>query len=140
MPAFWKPFAVVLLGVLLTCSGQVLVARCIRDRSGTSPTAEIPRQWRHLREALWDRRAAAGVIFMLIAFPLGLLALAMADVSVAVPLGAMSYILATFLGKFYLGEQVGVLRWMGTIIIVIGTVLIGVSACQSDPVTSTDPT
>ena len=31
----------------------------------------------------------------------------MADVSVAVPLGAMSYILAAFLGAFYLGERVG---------------------------------
>ena len=130
MFVFWKPFVVVLLGVALTSSGQVLFAKCVRERAKPQSGSEASRHWRQLFTALGDRRAATGVVCMLIAFPLGLLALEMADVSVAVPLGAVSYILATFMGKFYLGERVGTLRWLGVITIVIGTVLIGISACR----------
>lgn len=130
MLAFWKPFAVVLLGVALTSSGQVLFAKCVKERVEPQSRAEASRHWRQLCKALGDRRAAIGVVCMLIAFPLGLLALEMADISVGVPLGAVSYILATFMGKFYLGEQVGGLRWLGVITIVVGTVLIGISACK----------
>ena len=133
MFAIWKPFAVVLLGVVLTSSGQILVARCIKDRYQPRADVKTSRQWRQLCVALCDRRAAAGVLCMLIAFPLGLLVLAMAEVSVAVPLGALSYVLATLLGEFYLGERVGPMRWAGTIIIVIGTILVGISACQGCP-------
>ncbi len=130
MLAFWKPFAVVFLGVVLTSSGQVLFAKCVKERAEPQSGTEASRHWRQLCKALADRRAAIGVVCMLIAFPLGLLALEMADVSVAVPLGAVSYILATFMGKFYLGEQVGPLRWLGVLTIVVGTVLIGISACK----------
>ena len=131
MFTFWKPVSVILLGVVLTSSGQVLFAKCVKERSRSQASDDARRHWRDLCEALGDRRAAVGVLCMLIAFPLGLLALEMAEVSVAVPLGAVSYILATFLGKFYLGEQVGPLRWLGTITIVIGTLLVGLSAWNS---------
>lgn len=127
MVDFWKPLSVIFLGVVLTSSGQVLFAKWVKDRSATQST-DRP-HWRQIRDALGDRRAAVGILCMLIAFPLGLVALEMADVSVAVPLGALSYILATVMGKFYLGEQVGALRWLGVITIVMGTVLIGISAC-----------
>ena len=128
MPAFWKPVSVILLGVVLTSGGQILFAKCVKERYGSQARAESNRHWQELCAAFADRRAAVGVLCMLIAFPLGLLALEMADVSVAVPMGAVSYILATLFGKFYLGEQVGPLRWLGTVAIVVGTLLIGVSA------------
>ena len=67
---------------------------------------------------------------MLLAFPLGIVVLAMADISVAIPLGALSYVLATLLGQFYLGERVGTIRWIGTIIIVVGTILVGISGFE----------
>lgn len=127
MVAFWKPFAVVLLGVVLTSSGQILFAKCVKDRSRPRSSEEA-RYWQKMCEALGDHRAMTGVLCMLVAFPLGLLAIEMADVSVAVPLGAVSYVLATFLAKFYLDEHVGALRWLGVITIVVGTVLIGISA------------
>lgn len=132
MLAFWKPFAVVLLGVVLTSSGQILFAKCLKDRSKPR-SSEESRYWRKMCETLCDHRAMTGVLCMLVAFPLGLLALEMADVSVAVPLGAVSYILATFMAKYYLGEHVGALRWLGVITIVVGTVLIGISATCDAP-------
>jgi drug/metabolite transporter (DMT)-like permease len=137
MWAFWKLFSVVLLGVVLTNCGQVLVSKCIKDRKPPSSDDPTSRQWGRLCEALHDRQAAIGVICMVIALPLGLLALTMADVSVAVPLGAISYIMAAFMGAFYLGEHVGPLRWIGTLLIIGGTILVGLSASQGGP--STQP-
>lgn len=127
MTSFWKPFAIVLVGVLLTSSGQALVAKCLRNRPAANASTESARPWRRLCGAFGERRAAIGLVLMVLALPLGVLVLAMADVSVAIPLGAMSYVLATFLGRYYLGEQVGPLRWIGTIVIVVGTVLVGLS-------------
>ncbi|HVX09851.1 MAG TPA: EamA family transporter [Pirellulales bacterium] len=135
MWAFWKLFSVVLLGVVLTNCGQVLVSKCLRDRKSTTSGDPTLRQWERLCEALHDRRAAVGVVCMIIALPLGLLALAMADISVAVPLGAISYILAAFMGAFYLGEHVGPLRWIGTLLIIFGTILVGLSASHTGSTT-----
>lgn len=42
-------------------------------------------------------------------------------------LGGMSYIFASLLALFVLGEQISALRWLGIGVIAIGTALVGIS-------------
>ncbi|MBI5883218.1 MAG: DMT family transporter [Elusimicrobia bacterium] len=51
-------------------------------------------------------------------------ALSWSDLSYAQPLTAMSYIYATLIARYALGEKVGPMRWLGVLAIVAGVVLI----------------
>jgi multidrug transporter EmrE-like cation transporter len=51
-------------------------------------------------------------------------ALSWTDVSVVVPIGAVSFLLTAFVAQHALGEQVTPQRWVGTLLIVAGIVLV----------------
>jgi uncharacterized membrane protein len=53
-----------------------------------------------------------------------MLALRGADLSFALPLTAGSYPLAALLAKYYLHEDVGTWRWVGTFLITVGVALV----------------
>ena len=53
-----------------------------------------------------------------------LLVLARIDVSVAYPFVGLGFILTMFLGALLLGEQMGAMRVIGTILVVIGVIIV----------------
>lgn len=42
-------------------------------------------------------------------------------------IGGLSYIFASLIAFFFLGEQISEVRWLGIIVIAIGTALVGIS-------------
>ena len=50
-----------------------------------------------------------------------------ADLSYVLPVTSIGYVLTAFLGKYFFGEQITWQRWLGTIAIMIGTVLVGLT-------------
>jgi drug/metabolite transporter (DMT)-like permease len=75
-----------------------------------------------------------GVVFLALFFFLYLAALSWADLSYVLPFTAMSYVFAAFLAKFFLKEEVSFLRWLGTVVIVIGIAFV---AFDGSPRTAT---
>jgi drug/metabolite transporter (DMT)-like permease len=69
----------------------------------------------------------AGLALLVIHLGLYLLALARADLSFALPLTAASYPLSALLARFYLHEDVGSLRWAGTVVITAGVAIVAFS-------------
>lgn len=65
-----------------------------------------------------------GVVFAAGFFFLYLSALSWVDLSFAMPLTAMSFVFATILAKYVLGEEVSWYRWIGTLVIVGGISLV----------------
>jgi uncharacterized membrane protein len=57
--------------------------------------------------------------------------LSLADLSVVLPLTASGYVLSTLLGKFFLREEIDIYRWMGTILIFAGALIVGSSTGRS---------
>jgi drug/metabolite transporter (DMT)-like permease len=53
--------------------------------------------------------------------------LSWADVSLVVPISAISFLLTAFLAQLALGEHVSLQRWCGTMLIVLGVVLVAQS-------------
>ncbi len=51
--------------------------------------------------------------------------LSLADLSFVLPVTAVGYVLAAFLGKVVLHETVTRERWLGTVLIFVGAVLVG---------------
>jgi drug/metabolite transporter (DMT)-like permease len=66
----------------------------------------------------------SGLILLIIHVGLYMLALKEADLSLALPLTAASYPLAALLARFYLREEVGTSRWIGTLVITVGVAIV----------------
>jgi drug/metabolite transporter (DMT)-like permease len=66
----------------------------------------------------------AGFALMLTHVGLYMLALRGADLSFALPLTAASYPLGALLSRFYLREDVGTARWVGTLVITAGVAIV----------------
>jgi drug/metabolite transporter (DMT)-like permease len=58
-----------------------------------------------------------------------------ADLSYIVPVTAIGYVLTALSGKYLLGENISGTRWLGTLLIVAGTIIVSLTA----PKTRTDP-
>lgn len=51
-----------------------------------------------------------------------------ADLSYVLPVTSLGYVLTVFAGKYFLGEHISGRRWAGTLLIVAGTVLVGLTS------------
>jgi len=78
--------------------------------------------------ALVDPFVAAGVVALILAVLMRMALLSLADLSYVLPVTAIGYVIATFLGKTFLNENVSGERWLGTILIFLGAALVGSTA------------
>ncbi len=58
------------------------------------------------------------------------------DLSVALPLQALSYVIVAFLAQWYLGENVTPMRWAGIALVCAGVMLITRSSENAKPTNS----
>ena len=111
----------VFLIVLAGTGGEMAVGRAMKaigEVTRFTPHAIFHVVLRSLRQPwMW-----VGLAMMALAFFSLLMLLSWENVSFAVPVTALSYVMAAFGAKFLLGEQVCVPRWIG-----VGLVCIGVS-------------
>ena len=75
-------------------------------------------------QALTTPKLIIGTIMLAIFFFLWLAVLSWEDLSVALPMQALNYVLVAFLSQYFLGETVSPLRWAGTILVCVGVMLI----------------
>ena len=75
--------------------------------------------------ALFNPYVALGVGALIFGVLSRMALLSLADLSVVLPLTASGYILSTVLGKLFLREEVTGYRWLGTILIFLGAVVVG---------------
>jgi len=75
-------------------------------------------------QALTSPKLVFGTVMLAVFFFLWLAVLSWEDLSVALPMQALNYVLVAFLSQYFLGEVVTPLRWAGTVLVCIGVVLI----------------
>ena len=74
--------------------------------------------------ALTNWRLILGTALQAVYFGLWLAVLSWEDLSVALPLQALSYLVVAFLAQWYLGEHVSGVRWAGICLICAGVALV----------------
>lgn len=74
--------------------------------------------------ALTSPRLILGTALQAVYFGLWLAVLSWEDLSVALPMQALNYVIVAFLSQWYLGEAVTPMRWAGIVIICIGVGLV----------------
>jgi drug/metabolite transporter (DMT)-like permease len=110
---------IMLIAVVALAVGETLLSKGMKqaDRGGDG--------WAH--QAVAVMRSGwiwAGLILMIVHVGLYMLALKNADLSLALPLTAAAYPLAALLARFYLREDVGTARWIGTLVITTGVAIV----------------
>ncbi len=75
-------------------------------------------------QSLSNWRLILGTALQAVYFGLWLAVLSWEDLSVALPLQALSYLIVAFLAQWYLGENVGGMRWAGICLICVGVALV----------------
>jgi drug/metabolite transporter (DMT)-like permease len=75
-------------------------------------------------QALTTPKLIIGTTMLAVFFFLWLAVLSWEDLSVALPMQALNYVLVAFLSQYFLGELVTPMRWTGTILVCVGVILI----------------
>lgn len=95
---------------------------------------------RFILRAVRNPYVIMGVLGLAVYFFSFMAILSWADVSLVVPITALSFLLTTFVAERALGEHVSPQRWLGTVLIVLGVILVarsqapGTRSSRSDPI------
>ncbi len=80
--------------------------------------------------AMLNPYVALGIVMLAGGLLMRMALLSLADLSFVLPLTATGYILSTLLGKFFLREDVSTWRWLGTLLIFLGTAIVASTSSQ----------
>lgn len=118
-----KTALVMLIAVIAGTIGDLLLARGMKELGDIS--AMNLRQILNVSlQALTSPKLVLGTAMLAIFFFLWLAVLSWEDLSVALPMQALNYILVAFLSQYFLHEVVSPLRWAGTVLVAIGVIMI----------------
>ena len=115
----WKVFFVMLAAVVAAAVGEALAAKGMKATQQGDMDLIM-----QIRAALSDWRVIAGSLAMVGYVALYVYALGKTDLSFALPLSAASYLLGLGFSKWYLGEEIKPARWIGTLVIMAGVLIV----------------
>ncbi|HZW31230.1 MAG TPA: EamA family transporter [Isosphaeraceae bacterium] len=119
---------IMLAAVVALALGETALAK------GMKQTVRVEGSWAELALAiLGNGWVLAGSTLLVVHLGLYLLALRRADLSFALPLTAASYPLSALLARFYLREDVGTARWLGTLLITAGVAIVVLGDATGEP-------
>lgn len=115
-----RVIAMMFVAVILLSIGETLLAKAMKQSNDVTGGLGT-----HLRDLFSNRYFWIGVLLMATHFGIYSLALRWADLSFVLPLTALTYLCGALLAKYYLGEAVTPIRWVGAFVITLGVVLVG---------------
>ena len=114
-------YVILVLAVTMTTLGQLLQKLgAAKLKHGLAPIPFIIHVFSNKEFLLAIACLATGTLLWLIV-------LVHMEVSKAYPFLSLGYVLIVAISKFYLREDVDLFRWLGVLLIMLGTVLVGVS-------------
>lgn len=118
-----KTVVVMLLAVTAGTIGDLLLASGMKELGDLS-TMNFRGILNVCMQALTTPKLVIGTAMLAVFFFLWLAVLSWEDLSVALPMQALNYILVAFLSQYFLHEVVSPLRWAGTVLVAIGVIMI----------------
>ena len=126
-PSRMQVLLLVVAVVLLNALGNLLLTwglRHVPEHLGLNPAGYI--------EVMANPFTAAGIAMLILWMLTRMTLMSWADLSFVLPVTAAGYMAATLLGCFVLHEAVSVDRWVGSVLILLGAVLVGVTTKKHD--------
>lgn len=116
----WKTRLFAIIIILSNALGNFALDRGMRNRTTESVYAYIA--------AIFTPWVMIGISLLILWMLSRMALLSWADLSYVLPVTSLGYVASTFIGRFLLNEQVTPSRWVGTMLIVAGTVLVGMGS------------
>lgn len=114
----WKTPLFALVVIFTNAFGNFFIARGMR----LLPALHNPAD---LIVAIFTPWVGFGIALLITWLLSRMMFLSFADLSYMLPLTSLGYVLSVLLGRFFLNEQITPQRWAGTVMIMIGTLLVG---------------
>ncbi len=118
-----KTLVMMLLAVTAGTIGDLLLAKGMKEMGDLS-AMNLRGILNAAYQALTTPKLIIGTAMLAIFFFLWLAVLSWEDLTVALPMQALNYVLVAILAQFFLGEVVTPLRWAGTVLVCIGVMMI----------------
>ena len=118
-----KTMIVMLLAVSAGTVGDLLLAKGMKEMGDLS-AMNLRGMLNMAFQALTNPKLIIGTAMLAVFFFLWLAVLSWEDLSVALPMQALNYVLVAFLSQYFLHEVVTPMRWAGTVLVCIGVMLI----------------
>jgi drug/metabolite transporter (DMT)-like permease len=119
----FKTVVVMILAVTAGTIGDLLLTKGMKEMGDIS-AMNLRGILSAAYQALTSPKLVFGTAMLAVFFFLWLAVLSWEDLSVALPMQALNYVLVAFLSQYFLGEIVTPLRWAGTILVCVGVILI----------------
>lgn len=119
----FKTVVVMLLAVTAGTVGDLLLTKGMKELGDLS-AMNLRGILSAAYQALTSPKLVVGTAMLAIFFFLWLAVLSWEDLTVALPMQALNYVLVAFLSQYFLGEIVTPMRWAGTVLVCIGVILI----------------
>jgi drug/metabolite transporter (DMT)-like permease len=119
----FKTLLIMLLAITAGTIGDILLAKGMKEMGDVS-AMNLRGILSAAYQALTTPKLVIGTAMLAIFFFLWLAVLSWEDLSVALPMQALNYVLVAFLSQYFLGETVSPLRWAGTILVCVGVMMI----------------
>lgn len=121
----FKTVVVMLVAVTAGTIGDVLLARGMKELGDLSAmNLNLKGILTVAGQAVSSAKLVFGTCMLAVFFFLWLAVLSWEDLSVALPMQALNYILVAFLSQYFLNEAVTPMRWAGTCLVAVGVVMI----------------
>ena len=124
-----KTIIIMLLAVTAGTVGDILLAKGMKQLGDLS-TMNLRGIIEITIRAMTEWKIVVGTAMLAIFFFLWLAVLSWEDLSVALPMQALNYVLVAVLAKYLLHEDVSPLRWAGIALVCVGVILITKSSAN----------
>lgn len=118
-----KTIIVMLMAITAGTIGDLLLAKGMKELGDIS-AMNLRGILNVAIQALTTPKLIIGTTMLAVFFFLWLAVLSWEDLSVALPMQALNYVLVAFLSQYFLHETVTPMRWGGTVLVCIGVMLI----------------
>ncbi len=121
-----KVLIFIIIAEIWTAIGQILLKKGTNSLE-TQSLRGYGSLMRFIRNVLSKPIIWAGLVSMAIGIVVWLMALAQGDLSLVFSIGSIQYIMILFLAHFLLGEKIDRMKLAGTLLVVLGIILITIS-------------
>ncbi len=118
----WKTRLFAAIVILSNTLGNFFIARGMRGLAVPADSAL------HMLLAIFTPWVALGIALLILWLLSRMVLLSWADLSYVLPVTSLGYVANALMGHFFLGEHITLARWSGTLLIVAGTVLVGMGS------------
>jgi drug/metabolite transporter (DMT)-like permease len=118
----WKTRLFAAIVIRSNTLGNFFIARGMRGLAVPADSAL------HMVLAIFTPWVALGIALLILWLLSRMVLLSWADLSYVLPVTSLGYVANALMGHFFLGEHITPARWSGTLLIVAGTVMVGMGS------------